>query len=94
MISVKQPEPLPENLIEREEVMKTLIYQSNGRGITEIALLELSPGAKIKRHKHTDDNEIYFDIITKEVEVCEIGGEHELENFTKDVLYVLSIKWR
>ena len=94
MISVKQPEHLPENSIERGEVMKTLIYQSNGRGITEIALLELAPNSKVKRHKHTDDNEIYFYIITKEVEVCKIGEWHELENLTKDVLYVLSIKWR
>lgn len=84
---------LPEVLIERGKIDRTVIYKNErSTEITEISLLELSPGAKIKVHWHYNDSEIYYKIDSKEIEYCRVGEKHGLENKTKEILRVISIK--
>ncbi|MBR2587941.1 MAG: hypothetical protein IKD77_01910 [Bacilli bacterium] len=86
-------ERIPNNLVERGEIKKFPIYKNaDSNEITEIALLELSPGAKIKLHKHSNDSEIYFILDSKRYECCSIGEAHELENTTGEIMKVLSVK--
>ncbi|MDO4975322.1 MAG: hypothetical protein Q4E61_03280 [Alphaproteobacteria bacterium] len=93
MPSIMNYELIPSHLVERGEIKKFPIYKNTeSKEITEIALLELSPGAKIKLHKHNSDSEIYFILGSKRYECCPIGGEHSLENTTGEVMQVLSVK--
>jgi mannose-6-phosphate isomerase-like protein (cupin superfamily) len=93
MPNIVDYELIPNHLVERGEIKKFPIYKNaESKEITEIALLELSPGAKIKLHRHNSDSEIYFILGSKRYECCHIGGEHSLENTTGEVMQVLSVK--
>lgn len=86
-------------LIEKGTVEICPLFQSG----VSVSILKLSPGAKIKKHRHTVDNEKYILIETADLgaeirpqimgEVCMAGGEHEIENTSDKDWYVLSIKW-
>ena len=91
------PEKLSAELIERGDVKKYTLYSNehNLHSIDDlviIAMLELSPGAKIKLHEHLSDNEVYFIVDTHEYLYCGKGGAHSLENKTNNVMRVISVK--
>ena len=86
-------ENLSENLVTEGTVKKYPIYVNNASNeITEISILELSQGAKIKFHVHQEDSEIYYMLGTKEYKCVTLGEGHSLENRTNEILIVLSIK--
>ena len=89
MINTLKFQPLDSQLIERGTVQRCLLFQQD---YFLVAILLLSPGAKIKKHTHFADNEKYV-FETGEIQVCIKGCEHELENPTDTELHVLSIKW-
>lgn len=83
-------ESLSPRTIHRGEIKKYPLY--TGEGI-EIAVLKLAPGAKICKHEHLIDKEIYFVIETKRFSYCDVGESHELENTSEtESIHVLSIK--
>ena len=82
-------EPLDSMLVERGTVKKCLLFQ---QGYFSVAILILSPGAKIKKHPHRFNNEKYV-LDTGEVLVCTKGCEHELENSNGSDLRVIAIQW-
>ena len=41
-----------------KKVFKQTVFSEKGRG--SVAILFLQPGAKVKKHKHTSDSEIYI----------------------------------
>lgn len=85
-------ELLPDT-IAQGTVKKTLIFQNKDqKGVTEVAMLEVSPNAKILPHSHDKDHEIYYNIESREFFICLMGGIHELENNTDDTLKILSVK--
>lgn len=73
MLNALNFEPLDPYLVERGTVKKCLLFQ---QGFFQVSILELSPGAKIKKHSHTVDNEKYI-LESGEVSVCTKGYEHE-----------------
>lgn len=80
------------DLIKEGTVFKDLVYQSE---TCEVALLILSPNAKIKRHKHVDDKEYYFNLTSQELKGCIKGHSHELNNDSPyEWMFVLSIKYK
>jgi mannose-6-phosphate isomerase-like protein (cupin superfamily) len=85
------PTLLPLELVENGSVQKTLIYKD---ATLEVALLVLSPGAKIKRHQHIDDEELYVIISTRECIWCRKGEWHSLTNESEHPMLVLSVKVR
>lgn len=91
------PETLSAELVERGEVTKYPIYSNeysmhSADDQVTVAMLELSPGARIKLHEHKSDNEVYFIVDTKEYLYCGKGGAHSLENTSNEIMRVLSIK--
>ena len=75
-------------------VKKTLLYTAEPQEteeITEIALLELEPGAEILEHKHTVDMEYY--IINGKVYPCERGETHGYKNTTNQKVQIASVKF-
>ena len=68
-----------------KKVFKQTVFSEKGRG--SVAILFLQPGAKVKKHKHTSDSEIYIAWNSKKkflkVEMCNQNEEHELENVSK-----------
>lgn len=84
-------EPLPQTLVEKGEVFKTLVLETKK---ATVALLTLLPGAKIAEHQHVNDEEWYFDVEEKVIKCCSKGDFHSLENTTEDIKYVLSIKYK
>ena len=82
-------EPLDSYYVERGSVKKCLLFQ---QGFFSVAILELSPGAKIRKHRHNVDNEKYV-FENGESSTCTKGYEHELENTTDKTIRVYSIKW-
>ncbi len=88
--------PLSPEMIEKGEIEKCKIAEME-EGDYEIGLLRLMPGAKIKKHLHDKNWEIY--IIHKNnyspndiIDVCNLGESHELENTTNEVMEVIYIK--
>ncbi len=82
--------PLESSFVERGIVRRALLFQ---RDLYSVSILELEPNSKIKKHKHTFDNEKYVFVDTGRVEVCIKGDSHELENNTDKKMTVLAIKW-
>lgn len=82
---------IDESLIEQGNILKAFIYEDEE---TYVSMLLLSPGAKIKEHKHTVDAEDYFIFKTREHRMCEVGESHSLENPYSDWMPVLSIKYK
>ena len=83
------PSDLPAEYVSGGKVTKRLVYKSSD---TEVAILELAPGAEIKLHEHTEDSELYFIIGTGLVDLCPIGASHRFENATPDKVLLLSVK--
>ena len=72
------------------KVTKTLVYKSAD---TEVSILKLAPGARIKLHEHPQDSELYFDIGLNIGELCPIGESHEFYNDSPtDTVSLLSVK--
>ena len=87
------PEPLPSKVVERGKIIKrTLCVNPGAKGITEISILDLSPGAIIGLHTHDFDYEIYYLLDDNLAVVCEIHNAHSFENDTKNVVRILSVK--
>ena len=84
-------EPLPQSLVERGEVFKTLVLETKE---CTMVLLTLFPGAKIREHQHVDDKECYYYVKDKVAKICSVGDSHSLENNSDEVMFVLSIKYR
>lgn len=82
---------IDESLIEAGVILKAFIYEDDE---CYVSILMLSPGARIKEHKHTIDSEAYFIVKTQELKVCEIGESHSLENPYSEWMPVLSIKYK
>ena len=82
---------LPAELVERGEILKSFVFENED---CSISLLTLFPGAKIREHTHTEDKECYFFIDKRVAQICSVGMSHSLENTTKNVLFVLSIKYK
>ena len=90
-----KPEKLPAHLSERGEIYKTVLYSNpDSVDVTEIAVLELAPGAMIPLHDHPSDSEMYYFPNIHIAEICMTGGKHELENTSNETLHVISIKKR
>ena len=79
------------DLIERGFVLKSSVYYDED---CEVALLMLSPNAKIKKHKHVNDSEYYFMVKDNLFVGCKKGESHELENLSDEWLPVISIKYK
>lgn len=85
-------ELLDDSMVEFGEVMKQKILETEK---VEVSLLVLSPGAKIKEHKHTEDSEWYYFVESEKVEGCPQGMSHSLENPSKEqYLFVISMKYK
>lgn len=83
---------IDESLIKEGFILKSFIYEDDD---CSVSMLMLSPGAKIKEHKHTVDAETYYLFKTGELRVCEVGESHSLENpDMEDWMPVLSIKYK
>lgn len=82
---------IDESLISEGFVLKSFIYEDDE---CVVSLLMLSPGAKIKEHKHEQDSEVYYVFKEKKVLSCEKGESHSLENQYLDWMPVLSIKYK
>ena len=76
------------------KVKKTILYQAVAEKIgdlTEVAILELEPGASILQHQHTTDMERY--IIGDVTLLCKCGEWHGyINNSTSEFVTVLSVK--
>ena len=91
------PEKLSAELVERGEANMYPLYSNKDSKHScddqvTVAMLELSPGTRIRLHEHKTDNEVYFIISTKEFLYCGKGGAHSLENTSNEIMRVLSIK--
>lgn len=60
--------------------------------VSELALLRLEPGSKIKYHQHIDDSEVYFILESGVILECKSGEWHGLMNNTSSDMYVFSVK--
>lgn len=89
----KVAESLSENLIESGEVFLEELYKDDK---IKISKLVLSPGAAIKSHPHTEDEEWYYELETlEEVNYCPKGNWHSLSNKSKaDDMSIISVKYR
>ena len=89
---VKTLKELDQEKVERGKVYIKPLYSSKN---IEMSMLYLSPGAKVREHKHTVDSEIYEEVDGKYSEVCNKGESHSLENSsTHRWLVILSVKRR
>ena len=88
-MNIVKTETVSPSLTERGEIKKWVLMRHEG---FEVSLMKLAPFAKIKRHKHTTDWEIYFYVKSKTVSICEVGEEHELENPGTKEMLVISVK--
>ena len=82
---------IDESLIEEGNILKSFIYKDED---CIVSLLMLSPGAKIKEHKHVIDSEVYYMVKQNKLEHCKLGETHSLENTTADWLPVISVKFK
>lgn len=83
-------EQLSPELVEKGHIQKRQIAALENY---EIGTLILGPFSKIKKHKHENDWEVYFETPWGRVlGVCNVGESHELENNTHHSIYVLYIK--
>ena len=80
---------LPNALIAKGMVTKRLVYCSDD---TEVAILELTPGAEIAWHDHTSNSELHFLIATGSGELCQIGSSHHYKNDSSHPVQLLSVK--
>ena len=83
------------DLIEKGEIYKRVLWEEKGVG--SVSLLWLSPGAKIPKHAHLYDMELYIAWDKKKKRFvckrCKKGDYHELENTSKQRwLLVISVK--
>lgn len=79
--------------IAKGKVKKTLFYRAIPKApgdVTEVAILELEPGAEILQHEHTTDREIY--VVGKSCLVCERGETHGYKNRESEMIRIVSIK--
>lgn len=84
------PKPISPEMTERGEIERYALIKFRG---IEVSLLELFPGAKIKRHPHEKRQvEIYFVINTKEKSICNVEKKHDLENNFNENMLVVAIK--
>ena len=72
------PEKLSAELVERGEANMYPLYSNKDSKHScddqvTVAMLELSPGTRIRLHEHKTDNEVYFIISTKEFLYCGKG---------------------
>lgn len=79
-----------------KKVYELPILSCDGKG--SVSILFLEPEAKISRHKHFSDSEVYIAWNTKKkylkTEVCNQFDEHELENTSKmRWAWVISVKF-
>lgn len=95
---LKSIERLDSTMLENpaQTVYKKTIW--SGKGIGSVAILFLPPGAKIKKHQHTNDMELYiaWNKLEKflKAETCKKGCYHDLINTSqKRWAWVLSIKF-
>ena len=82
---------IDESLIETGIVLKSFIYEDDE---CTVSMLMLSPGAKIKEHKHVRDSEVYYIFKEKKLKECENGESHSLANPYTDWMPVISIKYK
>ena len=82
---------IDESLIEAGVVLKSFIYEDEE---CTVSLLMLSPGARIKEHKHVFDSETYYIFKDKKLCPCECGETHSLENPYTDWRPVLSVRYK
>lgn len=83
--------PIDESLIETGCIFKAFIYEDEE---CSVSMLLLSPGARIKKHKHNVDSEVYYIFKDRKFETCKVGESHSLENPYSDWMPVLSIKYK
>lgn len=81
---------LDSNLIEAGEVLVDKIIAAYR---FEVSLLVLFPGAAIKRHTHSTDEEYYYCINEKVITKCKVGDSHGLINDSEEIMYVVSVKY-
>lgn len=77
-------------------VKKTTYLKANPKrtgDLTEMAILELDPGAEILQHQHTDDMEYYIDNDNHISSVCNCGEWHGYKNETDEVVSIISLKF-
>ena len=87
---VPMPYSLEAGKVEKGTILVQPMYESAGK---KVSMLTFFPGAKIKEHIHTDDQEMYIVIDTLKGSVCKKTEAHSLENpSTSDYMFVLSIK--
>ncbi|MBQ3409085.1 MAG: hypothetical protein IJH12_07790 [Clostridia bacterium] len=77
-------------------IYSCVLFSKEGQG--SVSILYLSPKAGVKKHRHTNDSEIYifWDLKNQRLqyEICKKGNTHELKNISeKRWAVVLSIKF-
>lgn len=88
---------LIENLesLDPKKVERGMVYVRNlfsGKNVS-MSLLYLSPSAKIEKHMHNEESEIYEEVDGNCIEVCNKGESHSLENSSTDKwLVIFSVK--
>ena len=76
-------------------VKKTLCYKAipeKAGDLTEVAILELDPGAEILIHQHTVDMEYYINTADNTAKVCHSGEWHGYANTTRKPMTIISVK--
>lgn len=82
---------IDESLIDEGIILKSFIYEDDK---CLVSLLMLSPGARIKEHKHVLDSEVYYIFKEKKLKECKKGESHSLENPYSEWMPVISIKYK
>ena len=83
-------EPLPKEIVERGEILRTLVVKTKDY---TVSLLTLYPGSAVKEHIHIGESEWYFDVENRTIKVCPNGDSHSLKNDTDDIIFVISVKY-
>lgn len=86
----KESKHLESSKVESGQVFVDYIYEDDKK---QVALLTLSPGAKIKEHLHLFDSEIYINIKTGEKHECPQYERHSYKNKSEnEYCFLISIK--
>ena len=88
----KQPTPLNAEMVESGEISVECGYEDEE---IKVSVLTLGPHAAIRSHKHSSDEEEYYNLDTFEkIGECKKGYSHSLKNEKDSKLNVLSIKFK
>lgn len=87
-----QPTPLDAAMVDSGEIWVKECYEDSE---IKVSVLTLGPHAAIRSHKHSSDEEEYYNLDTFEkIGECKKGYSHSLKNEKDSKLNVLSIKFK